>query len=472
MDSTQPKMNFLRLNNDVKRLIMDHLDQADLHTICLVHPDLYALAQTDLYSHIRLPRSICSPSGSRPHPISSLLRTILRNPRFGARIRQLSCPLRGGNYGWHNTTDLFQAPKIPVRQADLSEAVAFVLKSEVPYTTTWIEELQNGTIDAYLAVLLANLPHLKTLHLGRGLLMETDLVGQLLRSILCDSIKYGLPKDTLQCLQYIDMSDREDSTSRLNTSNLLPLFYLPAATAISVDLDNPIGQLPWPTDLPPRAPKLVSLTLHKVQTRHLGGLLAAAPNLQSLSWCFSHPKYTFQPISQPPPIVPLDEVMLALDCVKDTLANLRIFNTFSDIDHTVIALPRVSLRTGSATHLKHLHQLKTLQIPMVFLLEYDGIIYKERMEDCLPPSLETLALTAEEFETGQGEHTFTAALRKWLPDVGAFAPNLKTLRLAMFDSELWLDETQISGRRELEELASKVGIALEFVEWRLTHEFY
>lgn len=155
---------------------MDHLGQADFHAICLLHPDLCALAQSVLYSHIRLPRSICSSSDSRPHPITSLLRMILRNLRLGDRIRQLSCPLRGGNYGWHNTTDLLQAPKIPVRQADLSEAVAFVLKSEVPYKTTWIAELQNGTMSAYLAVLLAHLRSVKTLQLGRGLLIETDLV--------------------------------------------------------------------------------------------------------------------------------------------------------------------------------------------------------------------------------------------------------------------------------------------------------
>ena len=98
----------------------------------------YLLAYQPLYS----------PTADILSLLSTLLHGMLRQHQLVAYIRSLVSqsflytPYYGG-----------KAPKIPVSQPGLEEPLAFVEKTRVSHRQTWLEELQNGTINVFVAVL-------------------------------------------------------------------------------------------------------------------------------------------------------------------------------------------------------------------------------------------------------------------------------------------------------------------------------
>ena len=139
-------------------MILGCLAQADLGSVCLAHPQLRLLAESFLYSAIEM----TSPRFANP-PIPSDVGAILRRPELAAYIRTLSFK-RGHPNLWGGGGQT--VPKLSVRESDLQEAISFVDKTHLSYSGTWIEELRQGTLDAYLAILISQLPHLQRLHLG------------------------------------------------------------------------------------------------------------------------------------------------------------------------------------------------------------------------------------------------------------------------------------------------------------------
>lgn len=67
---------------------------------------------------------------------------------------------------------------------DLEDLIAFIDKSKVPYRDGWKAELRAGTMDAFSALLLTQLPHLKALRMAPAYSRETRYMGLVLRSAL------------------------------------------------------------------------------------------------------------------------------------------------------------------------------------------------------------------------------------------------------------------------------------------------
>jgi hypothetical protein len=64
-----------------------------------------------------------------------------------------------------------------VREPDVQEVISLIIKeTHLPYRDTWMEALRNGSLDAHLAVLLWQLPNLRSLHLEGVFFMESNLV--------------------------------------------------------------------------------------------------------------------------------------------------------------------------------------------------------------------------------------------------------------------------------------------------------
>ena len=277
-------MNLLDCNEDVLYLILGYLAQADLNSVCLAHPYLRRLAELVLYStvEIEFPKFL----QTAPPPIPSLVGTILRRPELAAYVRTLS--LKGGHPSrWGRGQPV---PKLVAREPDLEEAISFVERTGLSYRGTWSEELRRGSRDAYLAVLISQIPRLQRLHLDCGFFIENDLKALVLRSILCDSHSdssiNGITT-TLSQLHTVTVKGYRwpDDRSIRNTANALPFFYLPSLRKISLFIDDPlVPTLPWPTTEPPSASSLTSLKVFSIRESHLGQLLAALPQLRSFSW--------------------------------------------------------------------------------------------------------------------------------------------------------------------------------------------
>ncbi|KAK4044017.1 hypothetical protein C8A01DRAFT_12533, partial [Parachaetomium inaequale] len=450
-------MNILACNDDVLYLILRCLSQADLLAVCLVHRRLHGLAEPILYSAIDIN---WQGSLTKPHPITALVRSILGRTRRATYIRSVSC---SGRNKWQ-LAYRGKALRFSVLEPDLKEPISFVKRSQVPFRDSWVEELRNGSIDAYLAVLLSQLPRLRHLHLGPYYFTESRLVGLVFQSVLS-----GSPPGPLgPCLQRLETVSLQREESRhtewhiRNTANVLPLFYLPSIREITAPIDDPVV-FSWPTASPP-SPNLVSLGIADLRESHLGQLLSITRHLHSLQWTWHFsPDFEDEYNS---PVVDLGLIMPALEYARDTLTELTIHGV---CDYAYRAALPVPLRVqGSARGLSRFNQLKKLMIPPVFITGF-SIPIQNSLETCLPPNLESLTLTDDLFRDIDineqwDELGHTRALVPWLANVETSTPRLRKLCLVLENPENCIGYEAVDVRNEIRELASRAGIELEIKE--------
>ncbi|KAL2133721.1 hypothetical protein VTI74DRAFT_1847 [Chaetomium olivicolor] len=418
------------------------------------------LAEQRLYATIQFPFH-----ASKPHPITSLVCSILRRPELAAYVRTLSC--QGGDPPWAEWQG--KVPKIPVAESDLQEPLSFVGKTGLPFRNTWMEELRKGTLDAFLAVLLSQLPRLQRLHLGPVFFLDIGLTGLVLRSILCNSHVDRLTPDIsnkLSQLQSVSLERPEghykDISIRSNTESVLPFFYLPSLKEMSVLIDDPLDAIfQWPTAQPPSALGLVSLRLTGIRESHLGQLLSAVPRLRSLHW-----EWCFDPDFEDrfnTPVIDLSLLMPALAHVRDTLTELAI--PADCLYANRVAEPFPLRVQGSAKALAGFDQLKKLFIPLVFFTGF-SVSVREELASCLPRNLEELTLTDDLFrDTDLQEQWYetrhNSAISTWLVQVEISTPRLRKLCLVLQPEDHEISFDAIDVRNEIRELTIHAGIELE-----------
>lgn len=431
-------MGLLECNEDVVRLMLRYLGRADLCSVCLVHPGLRALGEPLLYSDITI-----GFYGGRPRPITLLLRSILRRPELVVYIRTLFC------------YDSFMPPQnregkllpMPMPEVDLQPAVSFVEETCLPFRDQWIKELREGTPDAYLAFLLARLPHLQRLCLLSPFSVKLSLVGLVVRSILCGPRSDWLTADistSLSKLRIVSIFQSGNPPTR-NTESALPFFYLPAVESLHISIDQPlVSLLPWPTTQPPSAFTLTSLSVSgKMRESYLGQLLAAVPRLRTLQWewrCEKNREGQFNS-----PVVNLDQLMPALAEVNETLTELRLAG---------VSLIGTPLRLqGSARALAGFDRLTKLLIPVGFLTGF-SLPVRESIGNCLPRNLEKLTLTDDLSWDEECDEVYGRAIVTWLANVRTSAPRLRELCLLFDDSDIEIFMAEIL------ELVRQAGIVM------------
>jgi hypothetical protein len=122
--------------------------------------------------------------------------------------------------------------------------VEYIESIHVPYTEEWIQELRAGSMDAFAALLISQLPNLKCLHLGKNFTRESRLIGMMLRSALCEDSRnshissFAYLRDVSAQCPDLDFYIRRYTDIR-NTADVLPLFYLPSIEQLRVSIDNP-----------------------------------------------------------------------------------------------------------------------------------------------------------------------------------------------------------------------------------------
>ena len=466
-------MNLLDCDTDVVRLILGCLRQVDLRSVCLVHPSLRLLAEPLLYATVRLPYY-----DSKPHLITLLVRSILRRPELAAHIRTLS--LQGGDHSQPSWDE--KVPRKAVDEADLQEAVSLVAGTCLPYRDRWIFELRQGSLDAYIALLLLRLPHLQRFHLGHVFFLENELIGLVLRSVLYGPRSDWLEVDVsrslleLRTVSLIRKGPYQMMRTNRNTEETLPFFCLPSLEGMIVSIDNPLPltpALPWPTAQPPSAASLVSLSVRgTMRESHLGQLLAVTPCLRSLHWI-----WRFIPDREDQynnPVIDLDRLMPALAHVKETLTGL----TIGALSHpaNLAPIPPPLRLQGSIRALAGFDRLTHLFIPLVFFTGF-SLPARERLGECLPRNLEELTLTDDlyidvDINEIWDEVGHTDTIVAWLEDVESWTPRLRKLCLVLqaCDSEISFEDLDV--RAEIRRLARRAGIDVTTLHVHAMAEMY
>lgn len=409
--------------------IFSYLSQADLINLCLVHSSLRMLAEPYLYASIQLKWQPDRPQWQpQPHLITSVLRSLLRRPQLAMYIREIS--LIGSHF--HSSFTNVGPLKISVSEDDLDRPREFVMKTAVAYRSLWLEGLQDGLMDAFVAVLLSQPLRLTSLSVEGPFLCDTHFIGLVFRTIILDPnpVDYGLRLDLRQ-LETVTLQTTCDHfrlrNNARNTADLLPIFYLPSIRHFSASIDNPIT-FTWPASSPPAPSRLHSLILKRIREPFLGQLLSVTDHVQSLhwQWYYFEEAYDEQFNTR---TLDLTQITKSLSRVQETLIDLVVSAlNINDPDPLPLTI------RGSVKGLAAFKKLKKLTLPFTFLVETWSVDLTKRIDGCLPPNLESLTITDDLFSNVECEwfdddtDLFTV-LEIWLKTYQATTPYIRDVNV-------------------------------------------
>ncbi|KAM0104531.1 hypothetical protein ACP6JE_000812 [Aspergillus fumigatus] len=397
----------------------------------------------------------------RPPPIIQLLRTLLSRPQLAAYITTVH--LDSNFYDYWNFQ--FKIPNLPVSGAELDQPIAFIRGTGAPYSNLWIQELRQGSLDAFVALLLAQLSNVRYLYLANDFTRQSALVA------ICEPVHYGLPDFRhLRDVSFLK-SDGEDYSRDMKvktTQDVLPFFYLPSVQRMSASIENP-DEFTWPAAHLPVPSKLTSLELTIVREAYLSELLALTQNLKTLRW---HWYFDYGVIDKfTTPIVNLDWIVAVISRVRGTLTDLTL-SAKCGLGGGDQFLPGIKT-LGSLQGMVGFDKLKRLQVPWPFLVGFAQDMTK-RLQDVIPRNIEFLTITDDlrpQNEDGvvkalpRWEWTDDAMLgllQSWLKDWKACTPHLRDITLLLS----WNDDNEWSPRMrdQLRELGAHAGVPLELIE--------
>lgn len=427
------------------QLVFLYLLPADLTKLCLVNSQLRTLVEPYLYASIQLTWD--QPKGGRnplyPHPITSLLRSLLRRPQLATYVRSISLI---GSYA-HNPTINIGPLKILVSDDELNEARTFVGRTTVAYRDTWLEGLQNGVMDAFIAVLLSQPLRLTSLTARGSFLCESQFIGLVLRSMIFERDAYdrGLRLDLRQ-LATVTLATFCDhfrlQNNKRNTADLLPILYLPSIRQFCASIDNP-STFAWPGAKPPSPSRLQSLVLYNIREPFLGQLLSVTDQIQFLHWQWYYYRLAYEkPFSTR--TLDLTQITESISHVRESLTEL-VISALNQNDPDPLQL---TIR-GSMKGMVEFKKLKKLTVPFIFLVGTWSIDLTRRIDYCLPRSLEHLIITQDLVSNdecewwGNGYDEPFSILQTWLKNYRASTPHLREVHVMISYADKYATQAQM-----------------------------
>lgn len=402
------------------------------------------------------------PTSSKTPRIMGFTRTCLEKPQVASMVNEVV--LGGDSLSRISHYYRGEPPALPSPDGTLQNlSLAAVDNMDMPQgdRDLWRNALAQGTVDAWVALLLSQLPNLRRLSLDENFVRDSCFIGLLFRWALCGSKGKPRPLQNLAGVHFklaLDMRARK--TSR-NTADMLSLFYLPAAENISVSIDNPPSGFAWPAEHPPSPSNLRSLELTMLREGHLGQILSTTTGLTRLEWSWFYCAGIRDRFVTD--VINLDNIAADLSRVRATLTDLAITAVASmssgDIDY-----PPVTVQ-GSFEALAKFEALKRLEAPLPFLMASMSPDGARELGSFLPRNLEELTITDDLYlqeNYGWGEDEFPAAIRAWMEDWKRFTPRIRKfhLLLRLMDYDDWGPEA----RQQLRDLGARVGVSVEITK--------
>lgn len=443
----------LDCSEDLLLSILDFLSFGDLLSMSMVNKYIHTLTRPHLYSKVETTWAL-----NHTPPVSLLLRSILDAPELSSYVRSLR--LVGREF--HENPGLKEPPACPIATSSLSKASKLIQRTRVPFAKLWIDELQSGTVDAVVAVLLLLLPNLTSLHLGPNFTVHSRLLGNLLQYALCKPSKeYQLPTfENLCSITFCRRAKEHRHLTANNTADVLPFFYLPSLQSLSVSIDNP-AQFTWPAHTPTPS-SLVSLEVYRLREAQLKQLLSVVKGLQKLHW-----HWFYQPDLDPDVsknVVELDTMASALNQARDTLTDLTIdAETCPKLSVGDYDPPALEMR-ASLDDLVHMGKLRRLSVPWVFLMGF-SVPSAKKLADSLPPSLELLILTADLDDNDDWEwddDSIVSSVKSELEDRAVL--RLTKLRRIILPIPLEYGDITDERREELRYIGANAGLELGWAD--------
>lgn len=360
-----------------------------------------------------------------------------------------------------------QLPKIPVTEEELGELITFIDGLDMSYGDLWIQDLRRGTMDAFVALLVVQLFNLTCLRIGHNFAKESQYLGKVLRSALCEPGSFALPKfEHLIDVSFNIMTELSRPKNARNTANVLAFFYLPAVQRISASIDNPVT-FTWPATHKPNPQSLISLDLNTIREDSLGEILSVTQGLKTLRWKWYH-RDSFRDRSDASqvindrygePVIDLSQIAEALSHLRYTLTDLTI-SAACHMSNADLAPPALTI-AGSLDKLTQLAKLKNLTLPLPFLVGFSPE-EPRLLGSVIPTHIESFIIRNDlvlQEENEMDAVTVFGAVKLWLESIQESMPSRQgmTLALKSLDEEDWSFDLRVS----LTELCHALGIKVE-----------
>jgi hypothetical protein len=138
-------------------------------------------------------------------------------------------------------------------------------------------------MDAFVALLLSQLPNLRSLHMEENFTRKSRFIGIVFRSALCkECCPFRTRFEHLQSVYAVYRRlrfDIREPTDERNTADVLPFFYLSSIEQLATSIDNPITAIEWPAAHPPNPAEPRSLEVSMIREGYLGHLLSLTSKL-------------------------------------------------------------------------------------------------------------------------------------------------------------------------------------------------
>ncbi|KAH7304111.1 hypothetical protein BKA65DRAFT_544187 [Rhexocercosporidium sp. MPI-PUGE-AT-0058] len=373
----------------------------------ILHLILNVYSKDDL---VKLPIDSSTPG---PNPLS-----INRSTGSGKRIQPPpDCKL---------ITPYFRKTRVGYTQSERQRCVNIVRHSRVLNFQLWIDKLgsdsqasSTATMDAVLAVLLSQLPNLRSLFLGSNFAKETTLIREL-------KDVYFNPRIDVERRWGREANDQKPN----NTLCPLTFFYAPSIQHITATIEEPVN-FKWPSAVPPTPAKLESLNITLVRERSLGNILLQCHNLRRLTYNFYADKASKQRRLLPASISSSD-LTHSLFHVRPKLKSLILTCFITDHDYDGHEMEPEGIKSP-VTGFTEFSKLERLEVPFVFLLG-NHPTDKIQLGSVLPRNLKTLRLpdvgSAGWHDQWDGWKTpILEVMETWLKDWREDTPQLEQIEI-------------------------------------------
>lgn len=334
----------------------------------------------------------CSPTQNGPSshpPIHRFLLQLLANPDLAASVKHLSF---SGRFAIRT-----QAPApIKLNKRDIKASQYIILEIELPMAPLWMEALELGTINIFVALILSQLVNLQILHLDVDFFMGTKFLGLLFRHALLSNHGSARRVSTFPALTHVRFppSNSMSELVSMDRKQVKVLFYLPNIEILDVVVFQQ-RKFNWLTPIPPilSTLKILKRPFCRLDKKGLRRILSVTPNLEVLTY---NRHCDIDPLGElgkdTAAYYNLDKLDLVLAKVRPTLRRLSLSVNF--FSYTALDLDEpdhwFGINNNSWQYQKY-EKLEYLEILFVNLFGYSQTCTPiSRIKNLLPPSIRHL----------------------------------------------------------------------------------
>ncbi|KAL2069166.1 hypothetical protein VTL71DRAFT_15504 [Oculimacula yallundae] len=361
------------LPNELLVQILQHANP-DLYSLSLVSKQFHSLTEEILYKDVRI---VKEPRRGHLHPLLLFMGTILKRDDLKTVVKSLE--LNSYRMGFENGGER-RRETIAMRKKELF-ILLHCLKNVVssphlPARLAWTEELQAGTLDAFVHLLLTWLPNLTSVSLHGYTWNKPNFLTMVTQGAGTSRMFQHLKHLDLRCK--VDV--HEIRATKLTIQQFAQVLRISSLRSLAVDMvESETAVWPLVDADPAQRSALTALDVSLLHEQNLGRLLHLVPCLQKLTWTFWH--------NHKRPILPSNmdcaQLQASLSRRSDTLQDLHIIP-----EHGFYRQWRLSRVTLDGTmNLSAFSRLRTLEIPFNMLVTHqeasNGPVLAERLPTCL-----------------------------------------------------------------------------------------